>query len=85
MTMTMPVIDLFAGAGGLGIGAQIALGDLRLSLDSDSYACETLRANGSAHSARVIEADVTGIDGADLRRQAPSTAQSSPWEFFCSS
>lgn len=45
-------------------------GDLRLSVDSDSYSCETLRSNSSLHDGAVVEADVTALTGADLRRDA---------------
>ena len=40
-----PVIDLFAGAGGLGIGAKAAGADVRLSVDIDRLSCETMRLN----------------------------------------
>ncbi|MGK0722496.1 DNA cytosine methyltransferase [Leucobacter sp. W1478] len=66
----MPVIDLFAGAGGLGLGAQLAGGDLRLSLDSDRFSCETLRSNPIHHRGAVMEADVTEVSGTELRKQA---------------
>ena len=64
-----PIIDLFAGAGGLGLGAVAAGGDLRLSVDSDFHSCETLRQN-NVHPGEVLQADVTAITGADLRRSA---------------
>ena len=59
------VVDLFAGAGGLGLGAELAGGRLVLSVDNDSYSCETLRLNKSAR-ASVIEGDVTTLRGEDL-------------------
>jgi DNA (cytosine-5)-methyltransferase 1 len=68
MTQQPAVIDLFAGAGGLGLGASAAGGDLRLSVDSDHFSCETLRLN-SAGSA-VLEGDVTSLKGAELRGRA---------------
>ncbi|WP_439691113.1 DNA cytosine methyltransferase [Curtobacterium sp. SP.BCo] len=69
----IPVIDLFAGAGGLGLGAVAAGGDLRLSVDSDSYSCETLRINPD-HPGEVLQADVTTVSGPDLRRRAKISA-----------
>ena len=66
----LPVIDLFAGAGGLGLGAQFAGGDLRLSVDNDSYSCETMAANPTLHSGRVLHGDVTALTGVQLRREA---------------
>jgi DNA (cytosine-5)-methyltransferase 1 len=68
------VVDLFAGAGGLGIGARAAGGELRLSVELDPVACMTLRANlGAAPHGAVLEADITGLRGAQLRRAAGLT------------
>lgn len=64
-----PIIDLFAGAGGLGLGAVAAGGDLRLSVDSDFYSCETLRIN-DRHPGEVLQADVTDLTGLKLRSAA---------------
>jgi DNA (cytosine-5)-methyltransferase 1 len=66
----VPTIDLFAGAGGLSIGASRAGCDVRLLVDFDPVACETLRANSEAHRGRILEADVTQLDGAALRKAA---------------
>lgn len=66
----VPVIDLFSGAGGLGIGATWAGADLRLSVDNDPVCCDTLRANEGILSARVLEADTTALSGRQLREQA---------------
>ncbi|CAN5284624.1 DNA (cytosine-5-)-methyltransferase [soil metagenome] len=73
-TLSKPpaVIDLFAGAGGLGIGAVLAGGELRLSVDNDHYSCESLRRN--ANGSDVLEGDVTALKGKDLRRQAGVSA-----------
>lgn len=65
----MPVIDLFAGAGGLSIGATDAGCEVRASVELDAIACQTLRANESYHG-RVIEGDVAAITGIDLRQFA---------------
>jgi DNA (cytosine-5)-methyltransferase 1 len=61
------VVDLFAGAGGLSIGATQAGARVGASVELDPWACQTLRANPEYHGA-VVEADVCGITGADLRR-----------------
>ena len=66
------VVDLFAGAGGLGVGAQSAGGEVRLSVELDPTACQTIRANlGEASpSHAVLEADVTSLRGMQLRQSA---------------
>lgn len=69
------VIDLFAGAGGLGIGATAAGGDLRLSVEIDPVACETLRSNVSGGPSAVLEADVTTLTGHGLRTAAGLSAR----------
>ncbi|WP_082475188.1 DNA cytosine methyltransferase [Frigoribacterium sp. Leaf263] len=63
----VPVIDLFSGAGGLGIGAKTAGGDLRLSVDNDAYSCATMRANPKLHGGLVLQGDVTTLHGNKLR------------------
>lgn len=66
----MPVIDLFAGAGGLSLGAMAAGCDVRLAVDSDEWSCKTLKANADRVGGRVECADVTAISGRDLREAA---------------
>lgn len=65
----MPVIDLFAGAGGLSIGATDAGCKVHACVELDAVACKTLRANASYHGS-VLETDVVGISGLDLRHAA---------------
>jgi len=69
----IPVIDLFAGAGGLSIGAHLAGADVRLSIEIDSTACATMRYNKKHHPGEVLEGDVSMLDGAQLRRLAGLT------------
>jgi DNA (cytosine-5)-methyltransferase 1 len=66
----IPVIDLFAGAGGLSLGAVDAGCEVRLSVDNDEVSCRTLEANEEFLGGAVECADVTGLSGADLRRLA---------------
>lgn len=63
------VIDLFAGAGGLSVGAHQAGANVVASLEYDSIACETLRANSKYHG-QVIEGDVCDFSGEKLRKIA---------------
>lgn len=66
----IPTIDLFAGAGGLGLGATAAGADLRLSVDFDGPSCQTLESNGAALSGAVLQADVSLLSGSELRDAA---------------
>ena len=65
----IPVVDLFAGAGGLSLGAGDAGCNVRACVELDVIACKTLRANERHHGV-VIEGDVAAITGLDLRRYA---------------
>lgn len=65
--MNVPVIDLFSGAGGLGLGAIKAGGDLRLSVEIDKIACETMRINDEIHTGKVLCEDVCGLSGNQLK------------------
>ncbi|MEQ8924592.1 MAG: DNA cytosine methyltransferase [Fulvivirga sp.] len=68
--MSIPVIDLFSGAGGLGLGATKAGGDLRLSVEIDRLACDTMEANPTFHKGKVLCEDVCNLSGDDLRNEA---------------
>jgi DNA (cytosine-5)-methyltransferase 1 len=71
------VIDLFAGAGGLGIGARLAGAEVRASVEIDATACLTLKRNADVHGGEVIQADVTdteAVNGAMLRQLVSLTA-----------
>jgi DNA (cytosine-5)-methyltransferase 1 len=65
----MNVIDLFAGAGGLSVGAHLAGGNVRACVELNAVACDTLRANAIFHG-KVIEGSVCGVSGAELRNLA---------------
>lgn len=65
----MPVIDLFAGAGGLSVGATDAGCEVRACVEIDAVACKTLRANEAYHGV-VLEKSVVDITGLELRAAA---------------
>ncbi|MEM8777088.1 MAG: DNA cytosine methyltransferase [Pseudomonadota bacterium] len=67
--MSLPVIDLFAGAGGLSIEATDAGCEVKASVELDQKACQTLRANSHFHG-NVAENDVSAMTGDDLRSLA---------------
>jgi len=67
--MPVAAIELFAGAGGMGRGARIAGAELRLAVELDTVACRTLIDNRRHHRAKVLEADICELTGADLRRE----------------
>jgi DNA (cytosine-5)-methyltransferase 1 len=74
--MTAAVVDLFAGAGGLGLGIREAGADLRLSVELDPLACMTLEANlRPGERGAVLQADVTELTGSQLRTAAGLTRQ----------
>jgi len=62
------VVDLFAGAGGFAVASRLAGCDVRLSVEIDKIACDTLRANDLGRDHAVECADVRAIDGRSLRR-----------------
>ncbi len=68
-----PVIDLFAGAGGFGVAADGAGGEVRLSVEVDPVACVTLKSNAGPRHA-IHEADVTTCTGRSLRKLADLTS-----------
>lgn len=67
------VIDLFAGSGGLSVGAELAGGDVRVSVEIDPICCDTLKANRRNDYHKIINQDVCQITGNDLRSLAEAT------------
>jgi DNA (cytosine-5)-methyltransferase 1 len=68
-TSGVPTVDLFAGAGGLSIGATAAGCDVRAAFEWDAFACATMRLNEGYHG-EVVQADVSTLTGHDLRKAA---------------
>ncbi len=65
--MTMKILDLFAGAGGLSLGFELVkdksgkpVFELHRALEIDKYACDTLRRHYGGE--KVIEGDITKQD-----------------------
>lgn len=66
--MNFSVIDLFAGAGGLGLGAEMAGCSVKLSVELDPIACATLKSNISKTAKKtVLQEDVSTLSGDHLR------------------
>lgn len=63
------VIDLFAGAGGLSVGAHLAGAKVVASVELNAIACKTLQANKKYHG-EIIEGDVSTISGDQLRERS---------------
>lgn len=67
-------IDLFAGAGGLTLGTEMAGVPVALSVDNDGPSCQTLSGNGGHHEGAVLQADVVRLSGEELRSAAGITS-----------
>ncbi|MFU2207245.1 DNA cytosine methyltransferase [Solidesulfovibrio sp. C21] len=65
--LNLPVVDLFAGAGGFAVASRMAGCDVRLSVEFDSKACATLRANNLGKDHVIEERDVRDLVGEDIR------------------
>lgn len=63
-------IDLFAGAGGLSLGAQEAGVDVRVAVELDPMACNTLGSNAAHNDLTIIGQDITTLPGHALRELA---------------
>jgi len=63
---SIPAVDLFAGAGGLSIGATWAGCEVRCAIEIDAVACNTLRLNPEFHG-EIFEGDVADLEGNTLR------------------
>ncbi|PSF38796.1 DNA (cytosine-5-)-methyltransferase [Aphanothece hegewaldii CCALA 016] len=68
MTTAQPTfIDLFAGAGGFGLGFKMAGFSVLLSLETDTWACDTLRYNHS--NMTVIQSDICDFSSENTIRE----------------
>ena len=63
-------IDLFAGAGGLSLGARQAGVDVRVAVELDPMACSTLGSNAAHDNLTIVGADITTLPGHALRELA---------------
>lgn len=58
----MESIELFAGAGGLGLGSNLAGAKPQLIIERDRWCCATLRRNAGMQWPEPIESDIRNID-----------------------
>ena len=70
----IPIVDLFAGAGALSVGARLAGADVRLAIEIDSTACKTLASNPKWHG-DILSADVCSVTGDEVRSKAKLSAR----------
>jgi len=73
VSQMVPAVDVFAGGGGLSLGAEWAGANVRLQVDLDPIACQTLKENAKHHKGEVLRGDITELDGGLLRRLAGLT------------
>lgn len=64
--MTPIVIDLFAGAGGFGVAANMAGCNVAASLEIDEFACSTLQSNPQTPHGVVLKGDVANYTGQQI-------------------
>lgn len=57
-------VDLFAGAGGFGLGMSLAGWNVQRAIERDAWACDTLKANHP--NCDVVKADITQLNDAAL-------------------
>lgn len=62
-------IDLFAGAGGFSLGAELSGGNVTHAVEIDAWACKTLGRNHSGTA--VTQRDITQISDTWIRRNIP--------------
>ncbi len=58
----MKSIELFAGAGGLGLGSHLAGAQPQLIVERDRWCCATLRRNAASGWPEPIEGDIRSVD-----------------------
>jgi DNA (cytosine-5)-methyltransferase 1 len=73
-------VDLFAGAGGLSLGLEMAGWDTKVAADFDPQACETYRRNFS--KAKVMQGDIRRVDWLPLRGKIDLVAGGPPCQPF---
>ena len=58
----MQSIELFAGAGGLGLGSKLAGASPQFIVERDRWCCETLRRNANSQWPEPFEGDIRSVD-----------------------
>jgi DNA (cytosine-5)-methyltransferase 1 len=69
--LSIKIIDLFAGAGGLSAGLEMLGCQTILSIDSDAHCAETLKLN-KPEQTQVLQCDLFGFDTRSLRELSQS-------------
>ena len=73
-------IELFAGAGGLALGLELAGFDPAMLVENDKHACETLRTNRPQWN--VVERDIRDVDFSPWLRKVNLVAGGAPCQAF---
>ena len=60
-------ISLFSGAGGLDIGCKLAGVDVKVAIDNDSDATETLKLNNQFKTTTVLKEDIKNFNPKKLK------------------
>lgn len=66
----IPAISLFSGAGGMDLGFSAAGFDIRVAVEIDPAACETLKANWQGISNRLVQKRIEDVPTRELLRIA---------------
>lgn len=63
-------VEIFSGAGGMSVGAEMAGVCIRMGIDIDFYSCETFRHNHP--NAIVLNKDIKEVEFIDIKKESPS-------------
>ncbi len=72
MNGKLQVLDLFAGAGGFGLGFEMEGFDVTTAVEIDAWACDTLRFNRPQK--HVLQGDIRDFSSAETIRKVVAVA-----------